>query len=62
MKEKKFYKNIQNILDSLPENFSILEEQIDIDVQMKYFEFAKEIRNSQDIAACFEQREELFLE
>lgn len=60
MKEKKFYKNIQNILDSLPENFSILEEQIDIDIQMKYFEFAGKLRTSQNTSDLFEKREELF--
>lgn len=60
MKEKKFYKNIQRVLDSLPENFSILEEQIDIEVQMKYFDFARKIRTAGRASDCFENREELF--
>jgi len=62
MKEKKFYKNIQKVLDSLPENFSILEEQIDIDVQMKYFDFARKLRTARRATDCFENREELFID
>lgn len=49
-------------MESLPENFSILEEQIDIEVQMKYFEFARDLRKSQVSTDCFEKRDELFLE
>jgi len=44
MEEKQFYHNIQKVLDDLPDNFSILEERIDIEVQMKYFELAKKVR------------------
>ncbi len=62
MKEKKFYKNIQKVLDGLPENFSILEEQIDIEVQMKYFDFAQKLRTAGRASDCFEHRNELFLE
>lgn len=62
MKEKKFYKNIQKVLDSLPDNFSILEEQIDIEVQMKYFDFARKIRTAGRASDCFENREELFID
>jgi len=62
MKEKKFYKNIQKVLESLPDNYSILEEQIDIDVQMKYFDFARKMRTAGRVSDCFENREELFSE
>jgi hypothetical protein len=61
MEEKQFYQNIQKVLDDLPDNFSILEEQIDIEVQMKYFEFAKEVRSRNLITECFESREQLYL-
>lgn len=61
MKEKQFYRNIQKILESLPENFSILEEQIDIDIQMKYFDFAQKIRNNPRIAVTTDNKDELFL-
>lgn len=60
MEEKQFYQNIRKVLDDLPDNFSILEEQIDIDVQMKYFEHAQQIRSLDLGAECFENREELF--
>ena len=60
MEEEKFYKNIQKALEDLPENFSILEEQIDIEVQMRYFEYSRENRDKLDAADCFENREELF--
>lgn len=60
MEEKQFYQNIQKVLDDLPENFSILEEQIDIEVQMKYFELAKEVRSKNLGKECFKNREELF--
>jgi len=61
MEEKQFYHNIQKVLDDLPDNFSILEEQIDIDVQMKYFELAKKVRSRNLTKECFENREQLFL-
>jgi len=61
MEEKQFYHNIQKVLDDLPDNFSILEEQIDIDVQMKYFELAKKVRSLNSATECYENREELFL-
>lgn len=62
MEEKHFYQNIQKVLESLPENFSILEEQIDIDIQVKYFDLAKKIRSKFNAAESFEHRTELFSE
>lgn len=59
MKEEQFYHNIQNALENLPENFSILEERIEIEVQMKYFEFSKNIRKKNIAAECFENRGQL---
>lgn len=60
MEGEKFYKNIQKVLEDLPENFSILEEQIDIEVQMKYFEYSKAIREEKRLEEYFEHRDELF--
>jgi hypothetical protein len=62
MKEKQFYQNIQKVLENLPENFSILEEQIDIEVQMKYFDFVQKKRTDELSAECFENRDDLFSE
>ena len=61
MEEKQFYHNIQKVLDDLPDNFSILEEQIDIEIQVKYFEIANRVRSKQIAVECFENREQLFL-
>jgi hypothetical protein len=61
MEEDKYYKDIQKAIEDLPGDFSILEEQIDIRDQMKYFEFSKEIREKNIGKECFENREELFL-
>lgn len=61
MEEKQFYHNIQRVLENLPDNFSILEEQIDIDIQVKYFELANRVRSKKNAAKCFKNREELFL-
>lgn len=60
MEEDKYYKNIQKALEDLPENYSILEEQIDVAVQVKYFEFTKKLREKDISEECFEQREQLF--
>lgn len=60
MEEEQFYNNIQRAFDDLPENYSILEEQIEIEVQMKYFEFSKNVRNKDVSEECFANREELF--
>ncbi|MFV0593056.1 MAG: hypothetical protein ACK5M7_16900 [Draconibacterium sp.] len=60
MEEDKFYQNIQKALEDLPDNFSILEERIDIEVQMKYFEYTKSKRESVDAKGCFDSRDELF--
>ena len=59
MKEEEFYQNIKKALANLPENYSILEERIEIEVQMKYFEFSKAIREKNISAECFENREQL---
>jgi hypothetical protein len=60
MEENKFYNNIKKAFEDLPENYKILEEQINVEVQMKYFEFTKKLRNENITAECFKEREQLF--
>ena len=60
MEEDKFYNDIQKALQDLPKNYSILEEQIDVEVQMKYFEFTQKIRQNDNSEECFQHRDELF--
>lgn len=61
MDEDILYNNIQQALENLPDNFSIMEEQIDIEVQKHYFVFAEEVRKRNISDECFVNREELFL-
>ncbi len=60
MKEDKFYNNIQKALENLPENFNILEEKIDIEIQMEYFEFSRKIRDKERFEEFFNEKNELF--
>ncbi len=56
MEENDHLKKIQQTIDSLPDNFSILEEQIDVELQMEYFEFVKDKRSNEPVTD-FEQAE-----
>ena len=49
MEENSNLRKIQEAIDSLPENFSILEEQIDVNLQMEYFDYTRDKRNNQKI-------------
>lgn len=60
MEENIFYDNIQKALENLPENFNILEEKIDMEVQMKYFEHIGKNRDEDTLRELFEKKEELF--
>ena len=60
MEENIFYDNIQKALENLPENFNILEEKIDMEVQMKYFEHSAKERDDDKLNELFENRAELF--
>jgi hypothetical protein len=43
--EENIYKKIQEAISSLPENFSILEEQIDVELQMEYFNYSRDMKS-----------------
>jgi len=49
MEENNNLKKIQEAIESLPDNFSVLEEQIDVELQMEYFEFTKDKKNNRGI-------------
>jgi len=59
MKEERFYQNIQKAFENLPENYSILEEQIEIEIQMKYYEFSKKLSEKDISNECFINRKQL---
>jgi hypothetical protein len=60
MDQENLYHQIQEILGSLQGNYNILEEQIDIDVQMEYFESSKNIRKTFNISKILENKNDLF--
>jgi hypothetical protein len=49
MDDDLIYRRVREALENIPDNFSVLEEQIDVHLQMEYFEFAKHIRETEDI-------------
>ena len=61
MEDEIFYNNIQKAFDNIPDDFNILEEQIDIEIQMQYFEFVRKNRDNTDNVEIFESGDELFL-
>jgi hypothetical protein len=46
MDDENIYERIQDIFGHFPGNLSILEEQIDIDLQMEYFEFSRDFKKN----------------
>jgi hypothetical protein len=61
MEEENIYNDIQKIFENMPGNFNILEEQIDLEVQMKYFERSKELKETNSGADFMAEGKKLFL-
>lgn len=62
MSQENLYNKLQEFLGKLQGNYNVLEEQINIDVQMEYFESSKEIRNSVDAVDTLNTSDNLFNE
>lgn len=61
MESDNIYNKILELFGRIPENYSILEEQIDIKTQMTYFEKSKKIKeNRPDKAETLSKKESLF--
>jgi hypothetical protein len=60
MNEEFLYRKIQEALKNIPENFNILEEQIDVQLQMTYFEFSRKLREEEDLGALIDNKDTLF--
>ena len=45
MEDENLYDKIRELFGNIPDNFSILEEEIDIDLQLEYFEYSRKHRN-----------------
>lgn len=58
--EKEYYDDIQKIFENFSENINILEEQIDLGVQMSFFEMSQEIRKKGAKKNYLESEEVLF--
>lgn len=60
MDKDNIYKKIQEAISTLPENFSILEEQIDVELQMEYFNYGREIKTGFTEGVIFQHMTDLF--
>jgi hypothetical protein len=60
MEEENVYKKIQEAISSLPENFSILEEQIDVELQMEYFNYVRDLKESFPEELILQHQTDLF--
>ena len=60
MNEGDLLGKIQEMLGSIDGKFNVLEEQIDIDVQIRYFEMSGEVKKTLDSAEILNQSENLF--
>ncbi len=56
------YDKIRELFGAVPGQFSVLEEQIDIDLQMKYFEFSREMKIDLEPDRVMNESENLFKE
>ena len=60
MEQENLFDKIQEILGNLHGNFNVLEEQIDIDLQLEYFESSKDNKKNIDREETFNERDDLF--
>lgn len=60
MGDQKFYNNLQSALANLNDNFDILEEQIDVELQMQYFEYVNQRRDKAVNKEIPENSDDLF--
>ncbi len=60
MEEDNIYKKIQEAISSLPENFSVLEEQIDVELQMEYFNYGRDLKTSFSPGIILQHQTDLF--
>ena len=60
MDKDNIYKKIQEAISTLPENFSILEEQIDVELQMEYFNYGRDLKAGFTDEVIFQHMTDLF--
>lgn len=60
MEDENIYRKIQEAISSLPENFSILEEQIDVELQMEYFNYRRDLNSGFSTELIAQHKDDLF--
>jgi len=60
MEGENIYDKIQEIFGESPGTLSVLEEQVDIDLQMEYFEISKTVKKNLDEQDVLQQMNELY--
>ncbi len=60
MEEDNIYRRIQEAISSLPKNFSVLEEQINIELQMEYFNYGRDMKTSFTTEMILQNQADLF--
>jgi hypothetical protein len=60
MEDDNIYKKIQEAISSLPDNFSILEEQINVELQQEYFNYNRELKLGFSVDYIIEHQNDLF--
>ncbi|MFC2112315.1 hypothetical protein ACFLTA_03525 [Bacteroidota bacterium] len=60
MEEENIYDKIQEIFGESPGTLSILEEKVDIDLQMEYFEYSKAVKEDLDEKIIMQEKQELY--
>jgi hypothetical protein len=60
MEEDNIYKRLQDAISALPDNFSVLEEQVDVELQMEYFNYGRDLKNRLSDKLIQEHQSDLF--
>ncbi|HEC41194.1 MAG TPA: hypothetical protein ENI20_00005, partial [Bacteroides sp.] len=60
MEGENIYDKIQEIFGESPGTLSILEEKVDIDLQMEYFELSKSVKRNINEKVVFEEKQEIY--
>src|SRR6056297_3074115 len=62
MDNESIYNKIRDVFGKLPDNYNVLEEQIDINLQMEYFDFSKRVKKNfkPEVKIEAEEKKKLF--
>ncbi len=60
MEDEYLYQRIQEALENIPENFYVLEEQINVELQQEYFRLSGKLREGKSLQKWLEGKEKLY--